>query len=182
MKGSMKAGTHNLLIVPVVRSSELVVRWERLPQMVTRGEPERLALQQLLYLRPHREAPLKAEVEQVGRGEGQRPFCHQALQPCPPPIEHGRPLLGRGVSWTPEYLRGQNLKATEVQGAILEGTRAEAVSSHAETSGVRTAWAELPGHYLEGPQQDVDVPVHSVRLEHGLAGPRSEGQHGLLVL
>lgn len=133
----------NLLSVAVVPtwSSELVVRGEGLPQMVTRGQPNRLALQLLLHLRPHQKTALEAEVEQVGVGEGQRPFSHQPLQPRPPPLEHGGSLFGLGMSRTPEYLRSQNLKPTEVQGAVLEGTRVEAISNQTPSRGRSPAGA-----------------------------------------
>lgn len=97
--------------------------------MVTGGEAKRLRLLLPLHFLPHQKATLKAEVKEVGVGKRQRLFCRQCLQSRPPPVQHGGASCGLGVSRTPEYLRSQNLKPTEVQRSILKGRRAEQVSN-----------------------------------------------------
>lgn len=100
-------------------SSDLVVRRQRFAQMMPCGEAEALRLQLLLHLWQQQEAPLEAAVKELGAGEGQRLFHRQPVQASPPPVQHCGSHGGRTVTRAEEYLRGKNLKATEVQSAIL---------------------------------------------------------------
>lgn len=191
-------------------SFKLVVRWQRFPQMVTRGEPERLWLLLPLHFWPHQEPTLEADVKKLTVRERQRPFRHQSLEARSPPIQHGGACFRPGVVWTPEYLRSKNLKSAEVQRAVLKGTRLielitplrqeiQQLSSQLLAPPWRQCecefslflftllmlrWKENPrvGRYLYGPERDIDIPIDAVRLEHGLDCSRAEGQHGFLVL
>lgn len=88
--------------------------------MVSRGEAVRLGLQLLPHLGPQPETALKAEVKQLTGGKGQRLFCLQSFQSVSPSFQHRSSHGSRTVSWTPEDLRSQNLKSTEVQSAVLK--------------------------------------------------------------
>lgn len=54
---------------------DLVVRWQRFPQVMPRGEAVVLQLLLFLHFRPHEEAALEVEVEEFAGSEGQRRLC-----------------------------------------------------------------------------------------------------------
>lgn len=91
--------------------------------MVSCGEAVGLRLLLLLHLGPQQELPLKAEVKELTGGKGQRPLSQQSFKSGPPPVKHCGSHGGGAVNRTPEYLRSQNLKSTEVQSAVLKDTR-----------------------------------------------------------
>lgn len=101
-------------------SFDLVVRRQRLPQMMSCGEAVGLRLLLLLHLGPQRKPALEAEVKELSAGEAQRVFCQQSFQSSSPPVQHCGSRRWGGVSRTPEYLRSENLKSTEVQSAVLK--------------------------------------------------------------
>lgn len=81
----------------------------------------RLAL--LLHFGPQQEPSLKTEVKQLTGGKSQRFFCHESFESGLPPLKHCSSHCRRRVSRTPEDLRSKNLKATEVQSAVLKETK-----------------------------------------------------------
>lgn len=105
------------------RSSGLVVGGQRLPEVMSCGDAEQLQLFLLLHFRPQREPAREAEVKELAGGKGQRLLILQSFEPSSPAVQHRGSNGGRTVSRTPEDLRSQNLKATEVERAVLKETR-----------------------------------------------------------
>lgn len=87
------------------------------------GDAERQRILLLLHLGPKPEPSLKTEVKEVTGSKGQRSLSQQLSQTGSPSFQHLRAHGGGTVGRTPEDLRSQNLESTEVQNAVLKGSK-----------------------------------------------------------
>lgn len=109
-----------ITVVSLLLRFHLVVRWQRFPQVMPRGEAIATRPLLLLHFGPHQEATVEAEVEEFAGSESQRLLCQQSAEAGRPPVKHCLSHFGAGVGGAPENLRGKDLKSTEVQNPALK--------------------------------------------------------------
>lgn len=99
-------------------SLHLVVWWQCFAQVDPHSQAKLFTGMFLMKLLLQLETLLP--IKTVHGSKGQWFFFQEALQSCTPGLKHGAAGLRGNVRWSPEDLRGQNLKATVVQDAILQ--------------------------------------------------------------
>ena len=99
-------------------SFHLAVGRQTLAQVDTHCQTKLLAGMFLMDVRLQLEALL---IKAVQGNEGQRLFFQEALQTCTPVLQHAGASFRRSRRGSPEDLRGQDLEATVVKDAILQG-------------------------------------------------------------
>lgn len=104
-------------------SFHLAVGWQSFSQVDPNSQTVLLAGILLLELRLQLETLLP--VKAVQGSEGKRLLWQDALQSCTPSLQQGAACLRGKTRGSPEDLRGQNLEATVVQDAILEGEKSQ---------------------------------------------------------
>lgn len=107
----------------VLLGFDLVVRWERLPQVLANRQAVLPVLQSLLHLFLQDEAPREAQVKAAAGNKGEGLLVPDGPQPLLPPLEDLGADLWRAVCNAEGYLGLQDLEATEVQGPTLQGER-----------------------------------------------------------
>lgn len=99
---------------------DLVVRWQRFPQVMPRGEAVATRPLLLLHFGTQQEATLEVEAEEFAGSESQRLLCEQSAEAGRPPVQHSLSHFGAGVGGAPEDLWRKDLKSTEVQSPVLK--------------------------------------------------------------
>ncbi|MED6234210.1 hypothetical protein ATANTOWER_024620 [Ataeniobius toweri] len=110
----MTLRNHSAMLIQSNVCPGKVDRLQRLSEVMPDGDAEWLWLLLLLHLRPKLEPSLKSEVKELTGSKGHMFLSHQSFQTSSPSFQHLDAYGGRTVSWTPEDLRSQNLKSTEV--------------------------------------------------------------------
>ena len=104
-------------------SFDLVVGRERLAHMMTHSEAERSFSLLLLHFLLQLEAT--SGVKAVRGGKGERSLTEETLETLAPTLQHGVAGIGWDVWRSPEDLWCQDLEATVVENAILQGDKSQ---------------------------------------------------------